>query len=162
MNSKRNSTTTIKQQNKANLSQHARPRSTFTSQNEGHDVSIQGNRDNETQNGHVYGTLSTIQSQDVVGSGANLSIEKLNWSRSKCIPRMINVFFKMSEEFVQRKKRITRFMIDEKEHNWWQKASEAFNCSDDDFLNYNLLKEEAYPVELRSLEPVYRTGYLSN
>jgi len=112
--------------------------------------------------GGLGGTTCSTGSHEVHKQSKQIPVGKANWSRAKCLPRMTNVFIQMREEFMLRDKRLPRFMIDAKDHDWfWRKAADAFNRSDDDALNFNVLQNESYPEEVKSLDPYYREGYVT-
>lgn len=87
---------------------------------------------------------------------------KANWSKLRCVPRMANVFVVLKEEFLLRDTQVPRFILDAKDHDWfWRLAAEEFNKPNSEAVNYNLFRdEEAYPEEVRKLDPFYRPGYV--
>lgn len=94
-------------------------------------------------------------------STENTPLSKVNWSRSRCIPRMVNVFIYLRESFLKRDEKLSREVIDAKDIDWfWRLAADKFNARDISEINDNMFtNDDAYPEELRSLDPYYRDGY---
>lgn len=49
----------------------------------------------------------------------NVTPAKLNWSRARCIPRMVNVLVEKRDEFIRRDEKVNREVLDAKDGNWF-------------------------------------------
>lgn len=68
---------------------------------------------------HGYGSFAGFESDARNNPCAQNSNMKANWSCAKCIPRLSNVFAHMREEILHRDRRVPRYLLDAKDHEWF-------------------------------------------
>lgn len=62
---------------------------------------------------------------------------KLNWSRARCVPRMVNVFVYHQTDFPRRDTPLTQKQVDSRDHDWfWRLAAQSFSDSNVDAINF--------------------------
>lgn len=116
-------------------------------------MSPPSNRQSYHMNPHSY----EMNESQITSSG-----RKLKWSKTRCVPRMLNVFVQKREQFLQRDRKLARYQLDAGDGDWfWRLAADTFNDKTLHEIDENLFeRDESYPVELRDLDPYYRDGYV--
>lgn len=101
--------------------------------------------------------------RDPVGSNDDIQ-NTLDWSRVRCVPRMVNVFVYMKNECLKRDKKVSKYQLYAKDTNWfWRLVAENVNKKSLPELNHNLFSDDhSFPGSLRELDPYYPEAYAVN